>query len=274
MQSAAAGTRHCRYRLHLAHLLLATLAGSGCYAIPARAAMIDEIQVYTDDINKPGDFGLELHVNTTPKGRSTPDFPNEITPRHGLRFTPEFSYGLTRDLEAGVYLPYARDALGTTHFAGPKLRLKWLPLQTNEDGQGWFMGANVEYSRVAPEFEQSRYSLELRPILGYRGKDWLFATNPILGWDLAGPAHDGKADFSPSVKVARDFAPGIALGMEYYAELGKVNASLPHAQQSHTLFFALDYDRKPWTFNVGIGRGFTEATDRWTLKTIISIPFD
>ena len=245
-----------------------------CAVLPAHAVMMDEVQVYTDDINKPGEFGLELHINTTPKGRGTPDFPNEIPPQHGLRFTPEFSYGLTRDLEAGLYLPYARDAQGTTHFAGPKLRLKWLPLQPNEDGQGWFLGANFEYGTIAPQFEQSRYAIEVRPIVGYRGRSWLFAANPILGWDLAGPAHDGKADFSPSFKVARYFVPGIALGLEYFAELGKVNNTLPHAQQSHTLFFALDYDRKPWSFNIGVGRGLTDATDRWTLKTILTIPFD
>jgi len=53
-----------------------------------------------------------------------------------------------------------------------------------------------------------------------------------------------------------------------------VNHILPHAEQAHTLYFALDYERKPWVFNVGIGRGLTGATDRWTLKTIIEIPFD
>ena len=235
--------------------------------------MIDEIQVYTDDINKPGEFGLELHVNTTPKGRSTPDFPGEITPRHGLRSTAEFSYGLTRTLEAGLYMPYARDAEGTTHFAGPKLRLKWLPQQPAEQG-GWFMGVNFEYAWVAPAFEQSRNALELRPIIGYRSSDWLLAANPILGWSLAGPDHDGKPDFSPSLKAARTVASGLALGMEYYAELGKVNHILPHAEQAHTLYLALDYARKPWAFNVGIGRGLTGAADRWTLKTIIEIPFD
>jgi hypothetical protein len=181
---------------------------------------------------------------------------------------------LTRSLEAGLYLPYARDAEGGTHFAGPKLRLKWLPLQAGEEGRGWFMGANFEYGLVAPGFEQSRYAMELRPIVGYRSSDWLLAANPILGWSLAGPAHDGKPDFSPSVKVARNVAAGLALGVEYYSELGKVNHILPHAEQAHTLYFALDYDRKPWVFNVGIGRGLSAATDRWTLKTIIEIPFD
>lgn len=264
----------CRiFPRRLARVLFAAAAGLGCAVLPARAAMIDEIQVYTDDINKPGDFGLELHVNTTPTGRNTPDFPREITPRHGLRFTPEFSYGLTNALEAGLYLPYARDAEGTTHFAGPKLRLKWLPLQPKE-GQGWFMGVNLEYSWIAPEFEQSNRFIELRPIVGYRGREWLLAANPILGWALAGPDHDGKPDFSPAAKVARKVASGLALGVEYYAELGKLNNILPRVEQSHTLYFALDYEHKPWAFNVGIGRGLNGATDRWTLKTIIEIPID
>ena len=249
-------------------------AGLICTAAPTRAALIDEIQVYTDDINAAGEFGLEVHVNTTPKGRRTPDFPKEITPQHALRVTPEFSYGLTRELEAGLYLPYARDAEGTTHFAGPKLRLKWLPLQPNESGQGWFAGANFEYAWIEPEFEQSRNAIELRPIIGYRNKDWLFAANPILDWEFGEPNHDGKPDFRPSVKIARYLVPGIALGMEYYAELGKVNNILPHAEQPHTLYFALDYERKPLEFNVGIGYGLTGAADRWTLKTIIQIPFD
>ena len=254
----------------MALALLATAIGAG----PATAAMIDEIQVYTDDINKPGEFGLELHINTTPKGRNTRDFPGEITPQHGLRITPEFSYGLTRELEAGLYLPYARDAERTMHFGGPKLRLKWLPVQTNADGRGWFLGANVEYAFTAPEFEQSSHNVELRPIIGYRNHDWLFAANPILGWSLKGPDHDGKADFSPAAKVARNIAQGVALGMEYYSDLGKINNRLPRAQQSHTLYIALDVEHKSWGFNVGIGQGMNAATDRWTVKAIISFPFD
>jgi len=246
----------------------------GCTVAPARAVLTDEIQVYTDDINKPGEFGVELHVNTTPKGRRTPDFPGEITPHHGLRFTPEFSYGLTRDFDVGLYMPYVRDADGTTHFSGPKLRFKWLPLQVAEGGRGWFMGANIEYAQIASNLEQARYAIELRPIIGYRGSEWLLAANPILGWDLTGPDHDGKPDFSPSFKVARNVAPGIALGAEYYAGLGKINNKLPRAEQSQTLYFAVDYDRKPWIVNFGIGRGLSAATDRWTLKAVFELPFD
>lgn len=243
-------------------------------APPVHAAASDEIQVYTDDINRPGEFGLELHVNTTPRGRNSPDFPGEVTPAHGLRVTPEFSWGLTRTLDAGLYLPYVRDAQGTTHFSGPKLRLKWLPMQTGESGTGWFGGVNLEYAWIAPQLEQSTRALELRPIIGYRGTQWLLAANPILGWSLAGPERSRKPDFSPAFKVARTVAPGIALGAEYYSELGRVGNFLAHGAQPHTLYFALDFDRKPWVFNVGLGRGLTNAADAWTVKAIFEIPFD
>ena len=143
--------------------LLTLVLPVACVLFPGHAgsAMIDEIQVYTDDINKPGEFGLELHVNTTPSGRRTADFPREITPHHGLRITPEFSYGLTRDFEAGLYLPYARDIDRTMHFGGPKLRLKWLPVQTDDSGHGWFAGANLEYAFTSAEFEQVERGLRV-----------------------------------------------------------------------------------------------------------------
>ena len=81
--------------------------------LPVRAfAINDEIQVYTDDINEPGERGLELHVNTTPRGRKTPEYPGDLPPYRGLRLTPEFSWGLTKTLEAGLYLPMATSAQG------------------------------------------------------------------------------------------------------------------------------------------------------------------
>ncbi len=167
--------------------LLALLAAASC-APAARAALPDEIQVYTDDIRQPGEAGLELHVNTTPSGRSAPDYRGEITPWHGLRVTPEFSYGLTDDLEPGLYLPVVRDASGTTYFAGPRLRLKWLLVRQEDGGEGWFLGLNNELSRVAERFEQGCSLWELRPIIGGRSGAWLVSFNPVVDWALAGPA--------------------------------------------------------------------------------------
>ena len=254
-----------------AALRLAVLALS---ALPAAAPAVlpDEIQVYTDDLEKPGETGVELHVNTTPRGRTVPNFPGEVVPDHGLRLTPEISRGINRDMDWGLYLPFVREAEGNVRFAGPKLRFKWLPLRPTEGGAGWFGGVNLEYAMLGRGFEPGTRALELRPILGYRNRDWLLSLNPILAWQLNGPERGGSPEFTPAFKLARAVAPGTALGVETYSDLGRLNEHLPHEAQAHTMFFTLDHEAKTWGLNFGVGRGLTSAADRWTIKAIVSLP--
>ena len=227
--------------------------------------MPDEIQVYTDDLEAPGERGIELHVNTTPSGRATPEYPGEVVPHHGLRITPEISWGLARNWDAGIYLPFVRSGDGADFFAGPRLRLKWLPLKPAESGAGAFAGINWELSFVQQRFEQARRTLEIRPILGYRGETWLFSFNPIVTAELAGD-DKGVLMFAPAAKLSRTLSHGVALGAEYYAELGRLSHFAPRAEQSHVLYAVLDTER----VNFGIGRGLTGASDRWTIKAIFS----
>jgi hypothetical protein len=229
------------------------------------AALPDEIQVYTDDIEAPGEHGLELHVNTTPSGRATPDYPGEVPPRHGLRVTPEISYGLAPGWDAGLYLPFVRSGEGSNFFAGPRLRLKWMPLRPKEGAAGYFAGINGELSFVERRFEEARRTAEIRPIIGYRNEDWLVSFNPILDANLAGP-QKGVLTFAPALKLARNVGGGTALGFEYYADLGRLSHFSPQSEQAHTLYFVLDTKN----LNFGVGRGLNGATDRWTVKTIFS----
>jgi hypothetical protein len=220
-------------------------------------------------LEKPGERGIELHVNTTPSGSSEPGYPGEVTNRHGLRVTPEISWGLGGDMDWGVYLPFVRTSEGSTFFAGPKVRLKWLPLHPRS---GVFAGVNGELAYVQERFVQARKTLELRPILGWRGEQWLFAVNPTIGMDLAGE-QNGVADFHPSVKLARDIGGTRALGIEYYADLGRLSHFAPRGEQEHTLYVVLDAEAAAgkWPgLNFGIGRGLTSVTDRWTIKAIFS----
>ena len=251
---------------------IAALAGA-CAVLPpaARADLQDEIQVYDDAINRPGERGLELHVNTTPRGRAVPDYPGEIVPRHALRITPEFSLGLTRELEAGLYLPSVLRPDGRYEAAGAKVRLKWLPLQAGTGG-GAFGGVNVELSRVARRYSQSRVSMETRFIAGWRDRDWLFAVNPSLEFGLSDGFGGRRPDFTTGVKAARRVGDGLAAGVEYYRTSGPLARSLPWRQQDNRIYLALDVDREPWSFNVGLGYGLTPGSDRWTLKAIVDIP--
>jgi hypothetical protein len=238
-----------------------TLLLLGLAAAPRlEAALPDEIQVYADDLEKKGERGIELHVNTTPSGRATADYPGELTPHHGLRVTPEISWGLGHDVDWGVYLPFVRSAEGTAYFAGPRFRLKWMPLLPAEGGSGYFAGINGEISFVERRFEEARRSAEIRPILGYRGREWLFV------FDLAGD-DKGVVVFAPAAKLSRSLSNRAALGAEYYADFGRLSHFAPRAEQEHALFLVLDTRQ----VNFGIGRGFNgTAADRWTVKAIFS----
>ena len=246
---------------------LALAAGAALAALP------DEIQVYTDDINAPGEATMELHVNTTPRGRRTPDFPGEVLNHHGLRVTPELALGLTPTLDAGLYLPYARDAEGRILFGGPKVRLKWLPLRPAEGKTGAFAGLNGEFAWLTRNIEPETRSFELRPILGWRGAEWLVAFNPVLDWALNGPERGGRPGFAPALKVAREVGGGVALGLEYYAETGRLGRPLAREAQARTLYVAAEFERTPVPIHLAVGRGLTDAADKWTVKAILEFRF-
>ncbi len=238
----------------------------------ARAELPDEFQVYDDSINAAGQFGLELHLNTTPDGRSVPAYPGEIPPDHGIRNTFELSYGLSDTLEAGLYLPFVRDEAGTTYFARPRARLKWIPLKPEAGQAGMFAGLNVEVSAVNTRLEQGRPAIELRPIIGYRDSQWLFVVNPVIDLTIRPRYGSSEPDFNPGVKIARTVVPDWAVGLEYYDDFGPVNHFDSANRQSEQLFAAVDYTGKGLPFNVGIGRGLNAASDKWTIKAIFEIP--
>ncbi len=104
-------------------LLLAGLMISSA----ANAYLQDEIQVYDDEINAKGEYSLEIHLNTTPRGNQQQSYPGEVVNNNNTRVTPELAYGLGHDLEAGFYISYSNNN-NLFNYAGVKARLKWLLL--------------------------------------------------------------------------------------------------------------------------------------------------
>ena len=246
---------------------------------PAPAALLDEIQVYVDDLNAPGEFSLQLHMNSTPQGPSHPvaDPGGSLPNTASTRFTPEFAWGLGHGLEFGLYTPAVVENGGEPRAAAFKLRLKWVPAaagrtEGTEAPPGTFWGMNAEYAMTRSRYDSNVRSLELRPIAGWRSEDWLFAANPCLELAFVGDAANRQPVFAPNFKVARTVARGLQAGIEYYGDTGPVQHFDPWSNQQHALYVAFDLDRKPWNVNFGIGRGLTGASDRWTVKAIFEIP--
>lgn len=241
------------------------------FASHAHAVMQDEIQVYTDDINEPGEYGVEVHVNTTPRGITTPGYPGEVTNHHGVRLTPEFSYGLTKTTDMGIYVPAVYSSDGNFYAAGLKFRFKWLPVQP-EENNGFFAGVNVELGQVQKKFSESPRGGEVRNIIGWRNENWLLAANPIFEFD-ASPGFSRIPSLEIATKINRKMGERWSLGWEHYNDRGQYNKSLPASEQGNVEYLVIDYEGQGYDLNVGVGRGTSAVSDKWTLKAVVGYSF-
>lgn len=225
--------------------------------------------VYTEELNEPGQFGLEQHLNYSLQGAQVPEYPGQMPPHHVLQATPEFSYGISDTLEAGLYLPVAFAPDGNSFINGARLRLKYIAPKAR--GGQFFYGLNVEVSRNSPRVSESATGIELRPILGYRSSFWLLSFNPILNAGLSDNV-SRQAQFEPALKLTRRLNEGLHGGIEYYGVYGAWNQMLPAGQAGHTVYAVLDGEWQGYDINFGIGRGLANASDDWVVKSVFSLP--
>jgi hypothetical protein len=244
-----------------------------CLVLCGRAfAAADEIQVYTDDSNKPGEHGLELHVNYARLARATADYPGEQPPARILRVTPEFSFGLAPHWDLGLYLPTSLNtASGSSFDDGTKLRLRWL---NKSEQTKMFYGANIELAYSSLRVNPAHWRTELRLIAGIRTGDWLVAVNPIFS-KLLSKTVDGTSgvDFELAVKANKQIHPGLALGLEHYADLGPINQLTLGARSGQATYLTIDTDQRGWDLNFGVGYGWNAPSDRLVFKMILGVPF-
>lgn len=229
-------------------------------------AQTDEIQVYDGALAPPGVVNLTLHDNFTPSGRRTPAFSGGIVPNHTLNGVPEWAYGVTEWFEAGLYLPvYSIEQNGNGSLDGFKLRA--LFAVPHADERTFFYGVNFEFSYNAKDWDPSRFTSEVRPILGWHLSPVDIILNPILDTSYDGL---GNLDFAPCARVALDISKSWAVAMEEYADFGPLRAFDPVNRQSQQLFGVVDRDGKALDVEAGVGFGLTRGTDDTTLKLILS----
>ena len=247
---------------------LGTIAGVALAVLltpPAKA--VDEIQVYNAGIAAPGQFTIQQHLNYIALGQKDPPFPGGLVSNRSLNGTPEFAYGVTDWWEVGLYLPFA---VQDGRFYSDSFKLRTLFVSPNAEQHNVFFGVNFEFSNSQPKFAQTRFGIEIRPIIGVRNGDWEFIVNPIV--DI-GIGRLGEADFAPAARLARKLGPDLAIGLEYYADLGQIGNFLKLADQQHTLFAVTDFKLGVFGVNFGVGYGLTPASDRFVVKTIVGYAF-
>ncbi|MDQ6612129.1 MAG: hypothetical protein M3Y64_06825 [Gemmatimonadota bacterium] len=234
---------------------------------PATAvAQTDEIQVYQGGLAAPGVFNLTLPPNYTPNGIKTAAFPGAVVSNRSLNGVPEFALGVTRWFEAGLYLPlYSVDNHAGFGIDGFKLRA--LFAVPNGDERKFVYGANFELSFNEKRWDTKHITSEVRPIIGWHLKPIDLIFNPIFD-----TSYDGfrNLEFAPSVRLAYNVNSQWALAVEEYADLGPIHKFLPMQSQSHQLFGVIDRAGKTWDIEFGAGAGFTDVSDKFTLKLIVA----
>jgi hypothetical protein len=112
--------------------------------------------------------------------------------------------------------------------------------------------------------------LEIRPIIGVRNKEWEFIVNPIVD---VGFGSAGEADFAPALRLARNLGEDRFVGLEYYADFGRIGDFLPPRTQSQQLFAVTDFKVRTVDVELGVGYGFTPGSDGLVVKAIIGYAF-
>ena len=230
----------------------------------ANAASSDEIQVYDDSINQPSELNVDNHINYVPEGIKEKARYQEVPAHHNFRFTPEFAYGLTKNWEAGFYIPTIRSGNGDWYIEGAKVRLKYI---ADHAEHGFYWGINQELAKTTYRTDDVPWNYELRCILGYKIGSWNLVTNPIFGFALSGHSHTPK--FTPDFRVVNQISEKVALGIEQYMDLGPINQLRSHVQET---YLTIDTVILKNAVQFGIGHGWTKESNDTTVKVIYNIP--
>jgi hypothetical protein len=227
----------------------------------------DEIQVYNAGIANVGQWTYQQHLNFAAVGQRQAEIPGGFSSNHSLQGTPEFAYGLTNWWEAGFYLPFAAS---DRQFLSDGAKIRSLFVVPDAAKRTFFYGINFELGYQLPRFSSTSWGLEIRPIIGVRNSEWEFIVNPIV--DI-GFGSRGQAEFAPAARLARNLGEDRFMGLEYYANFGKIGDFLPLQKQSQQLFAVTDFKADKIDVQLGVGYGFTSGSDRLVFKAILGYAF-
>jgi hypothetical protein len=225
-----------------------------------------EIQVYASPTMTKGSTIFELHSNFTFNGER--NIIEGVRPAyHALHETLEITHGITENFELGFYLftnytqQYGYKIIGTHLRPRISAPAKWK----------WPVGVSLstEIGYQRKEYSPDTWSIELRPIIDKQFGNLYFAFNPTFGIGIKGVSKDHTPGFEPNIKTSYTISK-VALGFEYYGDIGQLDQVPGFEQQSHALFIVADLYVDPrWEVNVGPGFGLTRSTDGFIFKLLI-----
>lgn len=241
-----------------------------CRVPPAEAIDFYEIQIYDTATTPQGHLQLELHSNTV--NSATGEAAKEALGPYQIHETLEATYGLLRWLEIGQYLATAKLDHGNYEYAGARTKIHFGVPQTFD----WpvRLGANVELDYMRFAAEENPFALELRPIAEAHFGRLAIVGNFAFVDPFNGPGAHKGFQFSPSGKIEYDLCRWLSPALEYYGDMGALEALPAVARQQHFLVPAANLRLVDnLELNLGIGFGITRASNGTFLKSIVGWTF-
>ncbi len=184
--------------------------------------------------------------------------------------TPEFSYGLTKTVELGLYLPLATlDSTGRLGADGIKFRVKYIA--PHDEQAGWFYGANFEIGRVDHKLDLNPYNAELKLIAGRHAGPWTVAVNGNIDFTVSGP-QPAPASFDVDTKISRAVSATTSIGVETYNGAGDFRRLGTFGRSEQSTFAVLDTRFGRWDLNFGVGYAYGTSRDGMIVKAIVGVP--
>jgi hypothetical protein len=133
----------------------------------------------------------------------------------------------------------------------------------------WY-GVNFELSYNARHWQEARYALEIRPILGWRFGPVDLLRNPIIDFPFHGGP--GALTFAPADRITYNLSQTWSLAVEHYADYGSF-ANLAPLGPVSCAFRRYRHTSDPLNLEFGIGDGFTAVSESLILKLIVTRSF-
>ena len=226
----------------------------------ADAALFDKFEVHDADTGTPGEWELAQHFNWGIRGLRAPH--RGGTDGTGYLST-EIARGITQGWGGALYLP-GIITQGRYEPAGIRVRNQF---RLHQQG-GWSFGVLTQLSLVSRRISPGRVVPELRPIASWRAGPWAVVGSLGLS-GVTGPR--GATALSPQARVNYIMGSGLELGIEHYADLGRLERVGGRGQ--HQTFVTIGMPVGQVGVTVGVGRGWTVVSEPWVARLRLEVGF-
>lgn len=219
-----------------------------------------DIQVFSSPTVEKHLTEFALHANVAPRGPKAMPFYG-----HPFHATLEATTGILENFELGIYA-FTRYSENEYRFMGTHIR----PRITAPQKWHWKFGASLSFEfgiLKEPGEDEFDWDYNIRPIIDKSFGKHYVAINPNFEGDIT--TH--TFEVNPCLKYSYSVSEKAAFGLEYFSKLGPPLHPDNGSEQAHVLYVTSDVELLPeYKMNVGVGHGFTEHSDVWSIKIILS----